>query len=260
MQLSADQFAQFDQDGFLLFPGLLTDNEIAAMRDEIERLMLFEDDCIIREGTGGEARTLFRVHEEDGSTASQPFRDFSRSPRALGSARDVLEDDALYLHHTKINIKCGIEGTAWPWHQDFGQWHLDGIAKPDLVTLMVMLDAADELSGCLYFLPGSHRRGRIEPRWDETTPYRFLALPPRSAREAFADGAKPVAITGKPGDAALFHCNLFHASGHNLSPDHRRQAYFCYNRVANRPQDVADPRPEYVRSLNWAPLKMLEAA
>ena len=87
MQLSADQFAQFDQDGFLLFPGLLTDNEIAAMRDEIERLMLFEDDCIIREGTGGEARTLFRVHEEDGSTASQPFRDFSRSPRALGSAQ-----------------------------------------------------------------------------------------------------------------------------------------------------------------------------
>jgi ectoine hydroxylase len=54
--------------------------------------------------------------------------------------------------------------------------------------------------------------------------------------------------------AAIFHCNLMHASGHNLSAQDRWQAYFCYNTIANRPRDVEAPRPDYVRSRNWAPL------
>ena len=54
---------------------------------------------------------------------------------------------------------------------------------------------------------------------------------------------------------AIFHCNLLHASGHNLSPDDRTQAYFCYNRVANRPLDVDKPRPDFVRSTNWVPMQ-----
>jgi ectoine hydroxylase len=29
-----------------------------------------------------------------------------------------------------------------------------------------------------------------------------------------------------------------------------------YNQVANRPLDVPDPRPDYVRSTNFAPLKL----
>ena len=69
---------------------------------------------------------------------------------------------------------------------------------------------------------------------------------------------RPVAVAGKAGDAALFHCNLFHASGHNLSPQNRWQAYFCYNTVANRPADVDDPRPDHVRSRNWTPLELID--
>ncbi len=260
MRLTQDLKAQFDRDGFLLFPGLLDPREVASMRREIDRLQGVEDECVVREGEGGVVRTLFRVHEPDGATASPPFGAFARTPRALGLAQQVLGDDALYLHHTKINMKCAVEGTVWPWHQDFGSWHFDGIARPDLVTLMVMLDEADAFSGCLHFLPGSHRSGRIPPRWDRTTAYGFWALPSETVREACARSARPVAIAGKPGDAALFHCNLFHASGHNLSTTDRWQAYFCYNTVANRPRDIDIPRPDYVRSRNWTPLESADDA
>ena len=44
-------------------------------------------------------------------------------------------DEELYLHHSKLNMKSAIEGSAWPWHQDFHSWHLDGIKQPDMVTL-----------------------------------------------------------------------------------------------------------------------------
>ena len=258
MRLSPERMARFDRDGFLLLPGLVGAGEVAAMRREIDRLGALDDACVVRETAGGAARTVFRVHERDGATASPPFAAFARTPRALGLARQALRDDALYIHHTKINMKCAVEGTVWPWHQDFGSWRFDGIAEPRLVTLMVMLDDADAFSGCLWFLPGSHRRGRVPPRWDKSTAYGFWALPADVVREACAGGVRPVAVAGKAGDAALFHCNLFHASGHNLSPQNRWQAYFCYNAVANRPADVDDPRPDHVRSRNWTPLEMID--
>ena len=44
--------------------------------------------------------------------------------------------------------------------------------------------------------------------------------------------------------------------GHNLSGQDRWQIYSCYNRVANHPHDVENPRPDYVRSRNWTPLAL----
>lgn len=257
MRLTQDEMARFDRDGFLSLPGLVGAEEVALLRREVDRIGALEDECVVRETAGGAPRTLFRVHECDGATASPPFAALARAPRVLGLAQQALRDEALYIHHTKVNVKAAVEGTAWPWHQDFGSWRLDGIARPDMATLMVMLDAADERSGCLYFLPGSHRAGRVPPRWDKTTAYGFWALPPEAVRAAHAEAA-PVAVTGAPGDAALFHCNLFHASGHNLSAEDRRQVYFCFNTVANRPEDVEEPRPDYQRSRNWTPLAAVD--
>ena len=256
MTLNAEQCARYEADGFVRLPGLVDAGEVAILRAEIDRLSAVEDDCIVREGAGGTPKIVMRMHETDGPTASAPFRALSRTPRVLGAAQQVLEDEALYLHHSKLNMKGAVEGSVWPWHQDFGSWHLDGIAEPHLTTLMVMLDDASELGGCLYFLPGSHTRGRITPRWDDSTAYKFWALPPDEVRAALAEYGEPVAITGKAGDAVIFDCNLLHASSHNLSVRDRWQVYFCFNRVANRPHDVENPRPDYVRSRNWQPMTL----
>jgi ectoine hydroxylase len=174
----------------------------------------------------------------------------------LAAAQQLLRDDAVYLHHCKVNMKAAIEGTAWPWHQDFGSWHLDGIAKPQMLTVMVMLDDATQMNGCLYLLPGSHRDGRTDPYFDTATAYKLWAVKPQDVKAFMQTSAAPVSITGPAGTAAVFHCNLLHASGHNLSADDRWQAYFCFNRVANRPADVSEPRPDYVRSTNWAPMRL----
>jgi ectoine hydroxylase len=178
-----------------------------------------------------------------------------RLPRTLGLVQQLLEDEALYLHHTKVNIKAAVEGSIWPWHQDFGSWANDGIERADLITLMVGLDTASEINGCLYFLPGSHKRGRLDPYFDTSTAYKVWSVTPNDVKRMIAEHGEPVAITGKPGSVTLFHCNLLHASGHNLSANDRWQAYFCYNTIANRPKDVEKPRPDWVRSRNWKPLK-----
>ena len=254
MRLTADELARYERDGFLLFPDLFSREEIAILRREAARVAMAETDAVVREGQARAPKSLFRLHETDGPTASAAFRAACRLPRTLGVAQQLLGDEHLYLHHSKVNVKTAIEGSVWPWHQDYGSWRRDGIERPDMATLMIAFDAATELNGCLYFLPGSHRAGRAEPYFDTSTAYRLWAVPPEGIKAMMRECPPPVAVTGGPGTAAIFHCNLMHASGHNLSGDDRWQAYFCYNTVANRPRDVETPRPDYVRSRNWVPL------
>ncbi len=257
MPLSQSQCAQYAKDGYLVLPSLFDETEVACLRAEVARLAQVSDPCVFREGAAGTAKTMFRMHEGDGPTASAAFGAASRLPRVLGMAQQLLGDSEVYIHHTKVNMKGAIDGTVWPWHQDFGSWHLDGIVAPDMLTVMVMLNEATEFNGCLYFVPGSHTRGRVDPVWDESTPYKLWTVPHATVREVLNGATKPVAITGQPGDVVVFDCNIIHASGHNLSALDRWQAYFCFNRTENRPRDVPNARPDYVRSQNWAPMALV---
>jgi len=254
MRLTAEQRAHYERDGFLIFPELFRRDEIEILRREAARVAQVETDAVVREGQARAPKSLFRLHESDGPTASPAFRAACRLPRTLGVAQQLLGESDLYLHHSKVNVKTAIEGSVWPWHQDYGSWMRDGIARPDMATVMIALDDASEFNGCLYLLPGSHRGGRAEPYFDTSTAYKLWAVPPARIQEMMAACPPPVAITGEAGLAAIFHCNLMHASGHNLSAVDRWHAYFCYNTVSNHPRDVENPRPDHVRSRNWTPL------
>ncbi|MBV8169753.1 MAG: phytanoyl-CoA dioxygenase family protein [Alphaproteobacteria bacterium] len=256
MKLTQAQRDQYDRDGFLIFPDLFSAEEVAILRREVARVSAIESELVVREGAVRAPKILFRVHETDGATASPAFRAATRTPRALAVAQQVLGDDQLYIHHTKVNVKTAIEGSVWPWHQDYGAWMRDGIQSPDMTTVMIALDDATEFNGCLYFLPGSHRHGRSDPYLDTSTAYKVWSLKPDEMKALLRSSPPPVPVTGRAGMAAIFHCNLMHASGHNLSATDRWQAYLCYNTCANRPMDVENPRPDYVRSRNWTPLTL----
>ena len=69
--------------------------------------------------------------------------------------------------------------------------------------------------------------------------------------EILRSSPEPVAVTGRAGTSVLFHCNVLHASGHNLSADDRWHIYVSCNTVANKPQLGPNPRPDWVVSRNW---------
>ena len=259
MQLSDEQVARFRRDGFLLFPGLFAKTEIAVLRAETARLASIEADSVIRERTGG-VRSIFRVHEDDGATRSAAFRALVRTPRVLAPTRQALGTDEVYVYHTKINTKPAIEGTVWMWHQDYGSWQRDGCLRLDMATFAVMLTDSVEMNGALYVLPGSHSRGRIEPYYDESTSYKFWAIPKKQIVAALKDSPPPVPIVGPAGTAVLFHCNLMHASGHNLSAEDRWHIYISFNACANAPRFGPNSRPDWVVSRNTKSLPLEDDA
>jgi ectoine hydroxylase len=255
MKLSPSQLADYHRDGFLTLPELFSREEVAAMKADLARIQQVDTDHLVREKSGGVAKTIYRVHEADGPTCSPVFHAASRAPRLLEPARQLLEDEALYIHHTKCNLKTAIDGSVWQWHQDYGSWQRDGIAEPRLTTALIMLDEPTEINGCLYFIPGSHREGSLESEFNDATGYKFYVVPKQRMIDLMSRSPEPVPIIGKPGTVVFFDCNIVHSSGHNLSRHDRWQIYLVYNPVTNRPAPVPDPRPDYVRSTNFVPLQ-----
>jgi ectoine hydroxylase len=255
MHLTPDQLAQYERDGFLVFLNLFSRDEIAALRREVARLSGIDSEEVVREHTGG-VRTIFRVHEANGATRSAPFRALVRTPRVLRPVRQVLGTDEIYVYHTKVNTKPAIEGTVWQWHQDYGSWKRDGCPRPDMATFNVMMTDTTEMGGALYLIPGSHKLGRIEPCFDESTAYKFWAIPKARMIEVLRGSPPPVAVTGEAGTCVLFHCNVLHASGHNLSADDRWHIYISCNAVANAPKFGPSSRPDWVVSRTTTPLPL----
>jgi ectoine hydroxylase len=253
MQLTPQQLEQFDRDGYLVFPELFSRDEVARLRRDVARLSSVEAEEVVREHTGG-VRTIFRVHENDGATRSGPFRALVRTPRVLRPVQQVLGSDEVYVYHTKINTKPAIEGTVWQWHQDYGSWMRDGCPRPDMATFNVTMTDTTEMGGGLYIIPGSHKLGRIEPFFDESTAYKFWAIPRQRMIEVLKSSPPPVALVGRAGMGVLFHCNTLHASGHNLSAEDRWHIYISCNTVANAPQFGPQSRPDWVVSRNTRPL------
>lgn len=255
MQLSKIQLETYERDGFLVLPELFSPREVKAMKADLQRIQGIDTDHLVRERTGGVAKTIYRVHEADGPTASPIFHSAARSPRLLASAQQLLADDALYVYHTKCNLKSSIDGSVWQWHQDYGSWRRDGVPAASLTTALVMLDEPTEMNGCLYFIPGSHKFGNLESELDDkTTSYKLWVVPKEQLLDTMRRSPDPVAVIGKPGAVVFFHCNILHSSGHNLSRHDRWQVYVVYNQVTNMPNAVPNPRPDYVRSTNFQPL------
>ena len=168
----------------------------------------------------------------------------------LEPAQDLLSEQELYIHHTKCNLKTAIDGSVWAWHQDYGTWKRDGMPEARPTTALVMLDEPTEMNGCLYFIPGSHKEGNLEPEFNDATGYKFYVTPKDKLLEIMARSPAPVAITGKPGTVVFFDCNILHASGHNLSQHNRCCESACCSSVLTclNASGIASPDVVYLSS------------
>ncbi|MEA2689833.1 MAG: hypothetical protein QOJ39_505 [Candidatus Eremiobacteraeota bacterium] len=254
MKLSPKHLEQFERDGFLIFEDLVDEAELAVLREDLRRLCAVETESVTREKSGS-ARTVWRFHESDGPTASPAFRSLSRTRKILEPVQQLVGEDDVYIYHSKANIKPAIDGTVWMWHQDYASWVFDGVPASNMATSLIMLEEATEFSGCLYFIPGSHRLGVLPPALDTvTTSWPLWTVPKDRMLTLLRELPPPVPIVGKPGTVVFFHCNIVHASGHNLSANDRWHIYFVYNPVSNKPKPVEKPRADWVVSRNYEPL------
>lgn len=250
MRLSDAQLAQFDQDGFLVLPGLFSAAEVALLRARLPALFAADHPANVREKLSGEVRTAMGLHERD-----PVFAKLVRHPRLIEPAMQIAGPD-LYVQQVKVNVKAAFTGEVWQWHYDFAtHHHEDGVRQPLALNLHVFLDDVTEFNGPLFFLPGSHKEGPAPATLDtETTSYPLWVVD-RDGVAGMAARRRPVAATGPAGTALIFGDCLVHGSPSNLSPWPRRIFSLIVNPVANalgRGQ-----RPDYKHHRDLTPVRPL---
>src|SRR5881275_698252 len=158
MPLTAQQLRQFAEEGYLFLPGCFSEEEVAVLRDEAERIYASNRQEVWREKTGA-PRTAFAAH-----TYNEAHRLLGAHPRLI---RPV---EQLYMHQYKINAKAAFEGDVWQWHQDYGTWARDdGMPEPRAMNIAVFMDEVMAINGPLMLIPKSHKHGTLAAEHDVTT-------------------------------------------------------------------------------------------
>jgi len=250
MQLTADQLAAFERDGFLILPELFSPEEVAVIRAALPPLFAEETEANIVEKAGGAVRTAMGLHQR-----SPLFGRLVRHPRLIGPAQQTAGPE-LYVQQVKVNVKAAFEGEVWQWHNDFATHHRDdGVPAPLALNLHIFLDDVVPYNGPLYFIPGSHRGGPA-PAWHDTesTSYPLWVVDRDTVRRLVeASGITPA--LGKAGTALIFGDTLVHGSPSNMSPWDRSIFSLIVNPVGNTQTRFA--RPEYKHHTDFSPVAPL---
>jgi ectoine hydroxylase len=124
-----------------------------------------------------------------------------------------------------------------------------------IASVLIMLDKTTIHSGCILFVPGSHKWGVLEHHSDEkTTNYKQWCVTKSALEERIQDDSVYVPVVGDPGDVFFFDCNILHGSGHNLSATSRKTLIYACADLNNRPNVVDNPRPDWVVAREFEPI------
>jgi ectoine hydroxylase len=252
MKLTPAQVAEFEEQGYLFLPSLFSPEEMAVLNAEVPGLLAQHRDEVVREKGTEAPRTAFYVQ-----TWNEVYEKLARHPKLVEPGMQLLGSDKLYMHQFKINAKAAFDGAVWQWHQDYATWYNDDdMPSPRAMNIALFLAEANEFNGPLMFIPKSHRRGRLEAGHDvTTTSYPLWTVDNETITRLVAEGGI-VAPKGPSGSALLFHGNLVHASGSNLTPWSRWIVYLSLNRCDNAIRRFK--RPTWIANRDFTPIDMLD--
>ncbi|GGT24662.1 ectoine hydroxylase [Streptomyces purpureus] len=253
----------YERDGFLAEPGLLTDDEVALYKAELDRLVadpaVRADARSIVEPASQAVRSVFEVHK-----ISQVFARLVRDERVVGRARQILGSD-VYVHQSRINVKPGFGASGFYWHSDFETWHAeDGLPRMRTVSVSIALTENHDTNGGLMIMPGSHRTflgcagATPKDNYKKSLQMQDAGTPSDEALTRLADAHGIKLFTGRAGSATWFDCNCMHGSGDNITPYPRSNVFIVFNSVENAAQEpFAAPvrRPEFIGARDFTPVR-----
>jgi phytanoyl-CoA hydroxylase len=214
--LTNDQRLFYQENGYVLVPGLLAPEEAAFYR---ERLHALADRLYVQSNKGSDATWgAAREHVTGGKTSrlmhchDVQFYDAALArlitDERLTSAASSIIGPNVQLHHNKMFIKPSEKGSPFPMHQDAPFFPHE---NHSMIAAIIHLDDAPLEKGCVRVVPKSHKLGMLPHISDGG-----FHLDP----EAYSvESATP--CPAKAGDVLFFSYLTIHGSGINESSEDR---------------------------------------
>jgi hypothetical protein len=215
--LSEAELGSFRANGFLAIERITGDDEIAWLRGVYARIL--DDSRALRLryagalASGGEAEITQIFAPELLCPELLETGYIQRGQRLAAALLGVAEADVEYGGVMLIYKPAGA-GLEAPFHQDEAYWELPGERLSHSVSCWMPLDAVTPDSGCMQFVPGSHRLQVMRHR-------RKASGEPLELDEPY-DTSAAVACPLAPGGATFHHCRAVHGTGPNVSRRPRR--------------------------------------
>ena len=235
--LTPDERRQWDGSGFLVREAVFSPREVADLQEVAEEVAQRVLARATRVGAGPEALMAdgHRIQFSSQAAIQWEWAEGSRAIRVLepcdhlhpalaglfdddrlaGPVAELLGCDTVAPFTCKLNMKRALEGSEFPWHQDYPYWYVAvEEAAADVATAVVFLDDAIADNGALRVLAGSHQAGPA--RRDPADPSGFLADPKALG------GYTEITVEVPAGSVVFFGAYLIHRSSPNRSARHRR--------------------------------------
>src|SRR5947208_9164580 len=218
-RLSEEQLAFFRENGYLKGVRILSDEQVEALRTELEQLMdpAHAGRHLFHEYHSNESTDPNRVvfHALGAWRIAPGFHDLLWNPAFLVPASQLL-DGAVRFWHDQLFCKTPHHGGVVAWHQDYSYWTR---TRPmSHLSCWIGLDDSTRENGCVHYVPGSHR-------WD-LLPITGLANDMQSIADVLSEEQKgqfkPVPIELKAGECSFHHPLMVHGSFENRSDRPRR--------------------------------------
>ena len=233
--LTTDQWAQYERDGYLKLGKVLSDDDLSALQTRIDDIMLgkakldynrilmqldsadgqYENAGVQSRGWKGETLNYRKIQDLEFDPL---FLEYMQRPLFREICAQVYGKDVpIAAFRAMFMNKPARRGTLLPWHQD--RW--TALDRDPLITLWTALDPATVANGCVQIIPGSHELGLVNP----DHPSGFLT---EEQAQQYAPESEIVYVELEPGEAVLLHNWLLHRSDTNATDISRRAYSVCY--------------------------------
>jgi ectoine hydroxylase-related dioxygenase (phytanoyl-CoA dioxygenase family) len=216
-KLTADQVAQYREQGYVVLRDALTPTVVSRARQALAAILeraagVTENDAVFDlEDTHTPARP--RVRRIKAPHKVDPvFDEIIRLDAVLDAVAALVGPGVRFLN-SKLNLKSAGYGAAVEWHQD---WAYYPYTNDDVLAVGVMLDDMTLENGPMLVVPGSHRG----PVYDHHADGRFCGAIDLKLSGLDISSAAP--ILGPAGSISLHHVRLVHGSDLNRSGTDRR--------------------------------------
>jgi ectoine hydroxylase len=211
--VTAEQRARFDRDGYLMIPGALRPDEVAAARDAL-------DQVYATAAKAGSLRPDGSMHMLSAVTNCPDLVRLIDHPATFRYVWSVLGWN-IHIYHSHLDVHPPLRAHLpfrFDWHQDGGRQNreIETTPRPRLSVKLAywLSDVSEPGRGNLKVVPGSHLTNRVDG-------------PPRRDIE-WPDPEGAVEVTAEPGDVVFFDRRIWHARSRNYSEHTRKAVFFGY--------------------------------
>ncbi|WP_135553847.1 phytanoyl-CoA dioxygenase family protein [Paenibacillus cymbidii] len=212
--LTQEQIDFYRQNGFLHVENALTEDEVDELASYMDEAMEETDGKSVHNSRNN--GSYYRVLNQKVNT----WRDhagmgrYATHPRISRMALELSGANGIRLFHDHALWKMPQDSKPTPWHQDFPYWPMN---ESGALSAWIPMHDVDEHNGCMMFVPGSHKAGKLTGI-NLAEPENIFDFVKGTEFET----RKPVIVPLKKGSLTFHNGLTFHAAGSNMSDAPRR--------------------------------------